>query len=155
MLFLKRFLLGLILPVVLWACVADGSGGIQVEEAWTRATSVAPVHQGHGGGKTTTAVYLTIRNRGAIGDRLLGAESALVPEVEMHQSIIDETQVMRMRKVEALSLEPGETVRFEPGSYHFMLIGLTDNLKAGDQFEMKLLFEDAGVQVVPVQVRNN
>lgn len=155
MLFPKRLFLGLILPVALWACSADGSGGIQVEEAWTRATRMASAHQGHGGGKTTTAVYLTIRNRGAIGDRLLGAETALAPAIEMHQSIIDENQVMRMRKVEALLLEPGETVRFEPGSYHFMLIGLTEDLKAGDQFEMKMLFEGAGVQVVPVRVRSN
>lgn len=85
----------------------------------------------------------------------MGARTNRALSVEMHQTIIDENQVMRMRKVEDLPISPRDTVRFEPGSYHLMLIGLEESLEAGGGFELELQFEQAGVIIVPVLVRED
>lgn len=155
LLFAVPFLIWWLLAGAMPGCTTAEIKDIQIEEAWARPTTVITGHEEHEGSKTTSAVYLTILNKSAAPERLMGARTNRALSVEMHQTIIDENQVMRMRKVEDLPISPRDTVRFEPGSYHLMLIGLEESLEAGGGFELELQFEQAGVIIVPVLVRED
>src|SRR5690606_19699518 len=107
----------------------------------------------HGGG-TNGVVYLRIENRGDEPDRLTGARSEVAQTVELHTTNMADG-VMQMRQVEGgIEIPPGETVAFEQGGYHVMLIGLQQALKEGDRFEVELTFERAGTITVESEVRS-
>ena len=60
---------------------------------------------------------------------------------------------MRMQELTAgLPLTGGETVTFEPGGYHVMLIDLAEPLEVGDEVELTLEFADAGDTTLTVEV---
>jgi len=120
------------------------SSSIQVDQPWARATP---------GGATTGAVYMTINNKSGTADRLTGASSVVAATLQIHEmKVVNGT--MKMREVPGgLSVPPNGTVVLKPGSYHVMLIGLKNPLKAGDSFPLTLKFEKAGNVAVTVPVQ--
>ena len=98
------------------------------------------------------AAYLTIDNRGSKADKLIGASTPVAASVELHTMHMD-GNIMRMREVTAIELQPGAKLAMKPGDgYHLMLMGLKQPLKAGDKFPLTLNFERAGKVEVSVDV---
>ncbi|HRD98276.1 MAG TPA: copper chaperone PCu(A)C [Rubrivivax sp.] len=106
-------------------------------------------------GVTTGAAYLRgIRNTGEQADRLLGASTPVAGRVEIHRSVVDTLNVMRMRAIDGIDLPPGSEQRLRHGGeHHLMLIDLKSPLKPGDRFPMTLRFEKAGEREVMVWVQ--
>ncbi|WP_434631156.1 copper chaperone PCu(A)C [Chromobacterium sp. CV08] len=120
-------------------------GSIHIGHPWSRAMPLA---------SPTGGVYLSLENQGKGADRLLSASTPRAASAELHTHVND-NGVMRMRKVEGgVEIAPGQTVKFAPGSYHVMLVGLKQPLKAGDRFPLTLNFEKAGSIVVDVVVQD-
>ena len=124
---------------------AGASDGVSVEGAWARASI---------GRSTVSAVYFTIANRGELPDRLVAASSERAARAMFHRSIVEEG-VAKMRRVDALDVPPGATIRFEPGGLHVMLTGISTSLRAGEALAITLGFERAGEMVVAVPVRTS
>jgi copper(I)-binding protein len=62
-------------------------------------------------------------------------------------------EMMTMQEVAGgLALVAGETVSFEPGGYHVMLLDLAKPLEVGDQIELTLEFAKADPQTLTVEV---
>jgi copper(I)-binding protein len=116
-------------------------GSLEIGNPWARPST----------GKTGAA-YFTLRNSGATADALTAVEADVAGKVQIHDTTMD-GMVMRMRRLDKLSLPAGETVKVAPGGVHIMLIGLKTPLKAGDSFPLKLVFEKAGSIDVTVQVQ--
>ena len=128
---MKRiFVLLLSAALLLSACGAKE--GIEVRNAWARTST-----QG-----MNSAVYFVIQNHNAEADELIGAASSVADAVEIHESKM-EGDVMMMNRVESVALEPSTKVEFKPGGYHVMLIGLKQDLKAGDEIEFTLQFKNS------------
>lgn len=121
---------------------AARAGDLAVQQPWTRAA----------GQGATAAGFMAISNRGAAADRLLSASSPAARAMELH-SMVRDGEVMRMRPVEAIEIQAGQTVTLRPGGLHLMLIGLSQQLRQGETVPVTLRFERAGeVQVaLPVQ----
>ncbi|MDO9708793.1 copper chaperone PCu(A)C [Paracraurococcus lichenis] len=117
------------------------AGDLAIARPWTRAA-------GQGG---TGAGFMTITNRGAAADRLVGASTPLARTTEIHTHV-REGEVMRMRPVPGIDLPPGQSVTLQPGSFHLMLIGLTQLLIPGQTVPVTLRFERAGDVPVELQV---
>lgn len=117
-------------------------GAIGVTSSWARATP---------GTLRVGAAYLTITNHGAVPDRLLRAETPIAERAELHTTMV-QNGVLRMRPVESVALPPGQTVRFDSGGMHFMLVNLTAPLEQGGEFEMRLVFEHSGTLDIQVPV---
>jgi hypothetical protein len=128
---MKRiFVLLLSAALLLSACGAKE--GIEIRNAWARTST-----QG-----MNSAVYFVIQNHNAEADELIGAASSVADAVEIHESKM-EGDVMMMNRVESVVLEPSTKVEFKPGGYHVMLIGLKQDLKAGDEIEFTLQFKNS------------
>ena len=119
------------------------AGPIHIESPWSMA--LPPVSQ-------NGAVYVTIVNSGQDADLLLSATSPIAERVEFHTHAMKEG-MMSMRAVESIDLPPGQTVTFEAGERHIMLIGLKRPLVEGDRFPLTLTFARAPTANVEVTVR--
>ncbi|MEM6710031.1 MAG: copper chaperone PCu(A)C [Pseudomonadota bacterium] len=80
-------------------------------------------------GTTRTAGYLTLRNGGSAPLALVSASMPEAAVVEFHQTLRDGDR-MRMVREQPVVLPPGETLVFEPGGRHLMMLGLADDLPA-------------------------
>ena len=118
------------------------AGAIHIEHPWARASL---------GMAKAGAAYMVLTNEGSVADRLISASSDVAETVELHTHMMDDG-VMRMRQVEAIDVDPGTPSVLEPGGLHVMLIGLKQQLVAGESFPMTLTFEQAGEVTVEVAV---
>jgi copper(I)-binding protein len=139
--FKVRFLIGIFaLAAMLAACSPDGGQALQVTDVWARP----------GLADGNSAVFFTIDNPGA-DDTLLAASSDVAGAVELHKTSMQDG-VMKMEHQMSVPVPTGAT-EFKPGDLHVMLIGLTDDLQAGDSFSVALEFENAGEKTLEVIVR--
>ncbi len=118
-------------------------GPLKIENPWARAT--APSAKAGG-------AFMVIENTGAIADRLVGARSDVAGRVEVHETSMV-NNVMRMRPVGEITIDPGRKVELKPGGYHVMLMDLKSALTEGETFSLSLTFEKAGevTLTVPIQ----
>ncbi len=128
---MNRLLPGLLLATTAAAASADS---LAVADAWVRATPP---------GATTGAAYLSITNHGPAADRLIGVRSDAAREVEVHTTI-NEGGVMKMIRLDTLTVASGETATLEPGGRHLMFMGLRKPFAPGDTITVTLIFEQAG-----------
>ena len=102
-------------------------------------------------GSSTGVAYMTIFNHGGGMDRLVAVESDVAKKVELHTHSMKDG-VMRMRRISAIEVHPGEPEVLAPGGNHVMLMGLHKSLKDGQTFTVHLVFEKAGKIAVDVAV---
>ena len=133
-------LLALAAGLVLSSAALAQTGGLEVADAWARATP---------GKAEIGAAYLTIRSPTA--DRLVAASTPAAKKAELHTMSMA-GMVMKMRPVDGVDIPPGEAVSLKPGGVHIMLIGLAKPLKEGEAFPLTLTFEKAGARAVTVAV---
>jgi periplasmic copper chaperone A len=118
------------------ACAEDvKAGDLVISQAWSRATP---------NGAKIAGGYLTIENKGAAPDRLIGGSGDIAGKVEVHEMAVN-NGVMTMRPLDkGLAIEPGKTVKLAPGGYHLMMFDLKGPLKQGEKVPVTLVFEKAG-----------
>jgi periplasmic copper chaperone A len=146
---MKKTLAGLaaILALVLLAPASAEDvkvGDLVITQAWTRATP---------NGAKIAGGYLTIENKGASPDRLIGGSGDIAGKIEVHEMAMNDG-VMKMRPLDkGLVIEPGKTVKLAPGGFHLMMFDLKSPLKQGDKVPVTLDFEKAGKVAVSLDVQ--
>ena len=138
---LKPALLALMLSTAS-ACSAPGPK-LSAADGWARET----------GSSDTAAAYFTIQNKGGAG-KLTGVRST-VGQAMLHESSL-EGDVMRMRPIDAsegLVVPSNGRLLLAPGGAHVMITELKKPLKAGDHFDLTLLFDKGRPEKVAITVR--
>lgn len=120
---------------------ADGT--LQVTQAWARPTPP---------GVTVAAAYFAIRNTGTSADRLLEVATTLASRTEIHETKVNSDGVAMMRRLEALAVPAGATVKLEPGGAHVMIFGVAAPFVETQRVPLRLRFEKAGWMDVEVVV---
>jgi len=135
------------------------SAALFVSLAWAHEFQLGDIHIGHPYARATLAVqssggaYLSLENTGKTDDRLVRVETGVARSAQIHNMEMA-GDVMKMREVDAIDLKAGSKMAMKPGGgYHIMLVGLNQQLKAGDQFMMTLYFAKAGKIDVSVHVQ--
>jgi periplasmic copper chaperone A len=123
---------------------AVDTDGFAVLDAWVRPSPP---------GVDEAAVYVTVENRDAPDDRLIGAESDRCMLMSPHVTEIDD-DIARMSEADEdrLGLGVGERVTMEPNGVHLMCLGLSAPLEEGERIEVVLRFAAHAPVVVPVTV---
>ena len=155
-------LLVLALATLLAACGGPSGPSIQIEDVWSRPAMAMKESEGSSeGGKGegmkgmpgTGAVFMLIKNEGKEVDRLVGGQTEVAKVVEIHETVM-EGDVMKMQMLaDGLEVPAGSEMLLKPGSYHVMLIGMLQDLKAGDTFSVDLEFEKSGTITVEPEVK--
>ena len=110
------------------AAVAEQDASLEFENVWVRAM---PPFQ------TNSAAYLTVTNRGGVAVAVVGASSDMAESAELHTTR-EVDGMMRMEKLQGLTIAPGERVELSPGGKHLMLFGLAFSLEPGDDVQICL-----------------
>ena len=133
----KRCILALTTSLLASAAMAEDYrvGGIQVDHAHARPTVT---------GQSSGAAYISIENKGGSSDKLLTISSPVAKSAEVHSMVMD-GNIMRMREVSQLELQPAARIVMTAGDgYHIMLVGLKKALVPGQKIPLSLRFEKAG-----------
>ncbi len=159
----KHFLFIAIVPFLLAAC--SGPSSISALDAWAR-----PALSGN-----NAAVYLQIYNGNENADMLISISAGLARAVEIHESsamqieddgdeldgMIDSANsalamgdVMQMQPLAEVQIASRETLVFQPGGLHVMLIDLEADLSLGEEFPITLHFESGLAIELIVEVKN-
>ncbi len=125
-------LLGLALPALAQTTVSG---------AWVRAS--VPQQPSTGAFMILTA---------STDSKLVDVASPIAKTVQVHQMTMN-GDVMGMQQVKALELPAGKAVTLDPNGYHVMLMGLTEQVKEGDEVPLTLTIEDAQGAKETVQVQ--
>lgn len=91
-------------------------------------------------GGETSAVYMSITNNGDDRVTITGATTEIANVVELHETIV-ENDVARMKPVDIIEIDAGETVELRPGGIHIMLIDLTQGVAVDDTVAVDLTLE--------------
>lgn len=128
---------------LLVAAQAAVAGDLELAGAWLREPPP---------GRAMLAIYLEARNAGArpltvAGVRVDGAASA-----GLHESV-QENGMVRMRDVGAITIAPGETLRFVPGGLHVMVYGRAAAPRVGEQVGVCLVLDDRSEHCTQARVK--
>jgi periplasmic copper chaperone A len=93
-------------------------------------------------GDLPAAGYFTLTNDGQKPLVLSGASSPACGMLMLHKSI-DAGGMSSMEDETAVTIAPGQTVAFKPGSYHLMCMSPQAGLKKGDTAKVTLTFAGA------------
>lgn len=140
--YFRRWILGTAVLACTLGSVGCSSDRAPIEITDARAAATPPA-------ATVGAVYLTLKSN--TGDVLLGAETGLAREVQIHTMHYENGMTM-MQRLERLPLERGSPIELEPGGTHFMLLDLSAPLQANTSLPLKLRFERAGDIAINVPV---
>ncbi len=128
------------------ACSGEMMSTIRIDKGWIRN---APE------GRAVSAGYMTLCNTADENDRLLTVTSSIAQSTEIHEMRRGDAGQMQMRPLKSgLLLQPGKTVRLEPGGLHIMFIGLNGPLTPGETVALALTFERAGTIDLTLPVRD-
>ena len=117
---------------------------VAVENAYVR--EVPPVSR-------TSAAFMTLRNTGAENHAVVAARTPAAAIVELHTHLMGDDGMHRMREVEQVEVRAGGEAVLQPGGLHVMLINLTAPLKAGDQVELTLVYDDDSEETIAAEVK--
>lgn len=123
-----------LIPLILLAAAlgARAQGApVTAEGAWARASVQ---------GQKASGAFMRLTAREPLS--LVGVASPAAGVAEVHEMKM-EGEVMRMRAVAAVPLQPGKPLELKPGGYHLMLLDLKAPLQPGTQVPVTLTFRDA------------
>jgi len=151
------------------------SGELSISNAWVRAsipmessmdendaesedteTDSESMDEGeHSTAGAVTGAFMLIENSTGTADRLASASVSedIASVVEIHETTLDENDVMQMRPVDGIEVPANGNVELKPGSYHIMLIDLQKALNPGDTVTLTLTFESGTTLTVDAEVR--
>ncbi len=109
---------------------------VQAQRCWVRLMP----------GRTPSAAYLELENRGEQTVQLTGAASSAFGRVMVHQSS-DKDGMSHMSHAEAVNVPAAGRLTLQPGGYHVMLEKPQSGLAVGGQITLSLrLSDDTQVQ---------
>lgn len=122
---------------------ATAADSVTVESPFVRA--VPP-------GQPNSAAFMALVNASDTEHSVKSATSPVAATVELHTHT-NNNGVMEMRQVPQIDVPAKGRTELKPGGLHIMLIGLTQDLKAGEKAAITLTFEDGSTTTVDAPIQ--
>lgn len=120
-------------------------GELQITDAWVR----------HAAKNRNTGIFFNVVNNTDKKVVFLQAKSDLAEKTQIHESFKKSNDMMGMREVEYIVVEPGTTFEFKPMAFHVMLINLNEDLTEGKEVEFSLVYDNGDEIKVKAKVKDN
>lgn len=124
-----------ILSLTLISVTSYAAGSVTVVNPYVRAVAA---------GHPNSAAFMMLKNTSTQDLALVEARSSVSKVVELHTHK-KEGGMMRMRQVEKIDIMAKSETVLKPGGLHVMLIGLKHQLKAGNQIDLELEFDNGEI----------
>lgn len=102
-------------------------------------------------GRTVSVGYLSIKNTEVTSIRLVKASSKQFGNIELHNHTMV-NGMMQMQRLQDIEIQPGETVKLQPGGLHLMMFRPVTTLQLGEEVAIDLHWSDGTVQTYKTQV---
>ena len=135
---MKKFVLSIV------SIAAVFGADIEIEGAYARA-SIPNV--------PNSAAFFVIKNNSDKDIAITSANSDIAEKNELHTHI-KENKMMKMMKIEKLVVPAKSSLELKSGGDHVMLMGLKQELKAGDEISLELSFSDGDKKSIKVPVKD-
>jgi len=132
--------------VLLMALVAAGCGPSGTPDLHVGAVQAGDPIAG------SSQIVLAITNDGDGDDTLQAVETDAAVAIELHETRIEDGQAT-MEQLDEVPLPTGETVRFQPGGLHLMMVAPDDEVEVGATFEITLEFDRSEPITATAEVR--
>lgn len=140
-----RTALILIATLVFSATATAAGSGPEIREAWIRWLPAG----------VPMAGYFTVTNTTSQTMNLTGAASEAFGKASLHEAVKRDDGSTRMRPIDLpLTIQPGQTISFEPGGYHLMLMQPRRELRPGDSVRITLRQESGPAATAVFSVRS-
>jgi len=106
-----------------------------------------------GAEKMATALYFTLENNGSEADTLYAIETDIAKMIQIHETYSN-GDVMGMREIGEIIIEPESSVKLEPGGMHIMVMRLKRDIKIGDEIDFTLYFRNADKITITAEAKN-
>ncbi len=142
LIFRRPILLVLYLAVLVASC---GESGPPLTA--TGVVAFAPLP-----GSEVSAAYLTLHNHSQEALTIQQVSSPEFAKVEIHESMtVDD--VIRMRRLDSLTLDAGTRTQFVSGGKHLMLIEPVSELAPGQSVTLQFEYNAGGILIVNTQLK--
>ena len=131
----------IIVLVTLW--FVNPSDEIVIKDQWLRPSAA----------KMATALYFTIENKSDMPDTLFSVKSEISDKIQIHETY-SSGDMMGMREIGSIVIEPGKEVKLEPGGKHIMVMKLKKDIKVGDKIDFILSFKRTGELSITAEAKN-
>ena len=92
--------------------------------------------------------YFTITNMNNFDIKLTSVKSNIAKKIEIHKTEIN-NETMKMIKIkDGLTISSKANLEFKHGSYHIMLMGITEKISLLEEHEVELFFSNLGSKKV-------
>ncbi|MDV7104840.1 copper chaperone PCu(A)C [Vibrio sp. TH_r3] len=119
------------------------AAGLLVQHPYARATPPnAP----------TSAVFLTFENNSDQLREIVSASTPAAGKVELHTHIM-QGEVMKMRQVSSITIEPMTRTELKPGGLHIMLFDLQQPFTEGKKIEVTVNFANGEALTFEAQIK--
>ncbi|MDZ7808375.1 MAG: copper chaperone PCu(A)C [Gracilimonas sp.] len=140
----------LVCGILVSACKTEQKSESESDSIETKAQQrVRPAAAGG-----TSAAYFTYTNTLSESDTILGVTSRIAAVTQVHETYKTEDGMMGMRHKTDLTVQPKETMVFEQGGLHVMLMQLNNELSEGDSISVTLQLSKAGEVEIKLPVKN-
>ncbi len=103
-------------------------------------------------GREFSAAYLTLHNHSREAITIRQVSSPEFAKVEIHESMtVDD--VIRMRRLDSLTLDAGTSMQFVPGGKHLMLIEPLSGLVPGNRVTLRFEYNAGGMYIVSTPLK--
>ncbi|MBV7432082.1 copper chaperone PCu(A)C [Dermabacteraceae bacterium P13101] len=117
---------------------------LEAKDVWAKAAEKGSM----------TAAFGHLHNHTDSPLMLTGATFAGAKKTELHETVKGGDGAMQMRQKEGgFEIPAGGSLTLEPGGNHIMLMGLTEDLKAGEEIEVTLEFAGGASEKLSFPVR--
>ncbi|MGD7706401.1 copper chaperone PCu(A)C [Microlunatus sp. Y2014] len=113
-------------------CQSQGSGAVTFDDGYVKAMPAGEM----------TAIFGVISNDTGADVTVVSASSEAAETVELHEMVMQDGQMVMRERAGGFVIPAGESMSLEPGGLHLMLIGLTSEIRAGDQVSATLTLAD-------------
>ncbi|MCB1647440.1 MAG: copper chaperone PCu(A)C [Pseudomonadales bacterium] len=102
-------------------------------------------------GAPNGVAYGRLTNAGPEALEIVGLASLAARTVQIHETFLQD-DMMRMRRIDPVTLQPGESVTLQPGGKHFMLIGISQPLRGGEEVLVDVSMASSEVVTLTIPV---
>lgn len=103
-------------------------------------------------GTKVTSAYMTIKNNGDEDIKLVAVSGDVSPRIEIHEHTMKDG-MMQMGKLDSIIIKANDEVTLQPHGLHLMVFNPSSPVKAGEQVNLVLHFDDEQKTEVSMPVK--
>ncbi|WP_257285392.1 copper chaperone PCu(A)C [Endozoicomonas sp. SESOKO1] len=104
-------------------------------------------------GMSSSAAYMTIFNGTHEAVQIGSLSSPVARKTELHTTEMD-NGMMKMRRVDNITIKPGDKLELKPGGYHVMLMGLKKPIANNSEVPVTIIFSNGDTKTVVAHAKD-